>query len=184
MGNRSSRIDSKGINNTSAVNSNIDEAVDDVPITGVFLTKNLQNELVQSFQSKVMNELWEERLSETIQRSNERMEDDRRRRESLDTMVKKHRLMNAKIHNSLDSDVDSLRAKFADSVVEFRFDAGSIEGRLGPGPMTGGAVENIKGVPPCSEERIDLTRCQKGGAYNCDGFIQLLERCATSTVIG
>jgi len=148
--------------------------------SGVYLAQPFQEELVQTFQSKAIQNQFELFQAKMISSHNETISQDDQRRHALHRELTKWRDHNAQVQSSLDERMDAARAKFSDTEVGLRYDLGKMEETIKNKVPKFGNTANA-----CLDSRAELTRCYNGvnDVRKCDGFVEAYERCAKQTVM-
>jgi hypothetical protein len=135
-------------------------------------------EIVNSFQSEVLQTQWEKLQAKILTNHNERVTQAEARNAAVEEELTKWRNHNEVVQNSLDQKIDELKAKFADSSVAIAYDVGKLEEKIGNSPKFGSNEA-------CSDVRISLTSCYNGtdDIRKCDEIVKAMERCAKQTIM-
>lgn len=183
MGNRSSSA-KQSVGTTASASGVVDPSNDNgieevaADTSGVFLSQDLQKKVIHDFQSVVLKEEWEKRQKSILAQNNKRVMAAEKRKADLEQKLEAWRNHDKKLHEKLDTKIDELNSRFADSAVELKYDTDRLEKKIGQGPKfgTGNA---------CLNARADLANCYKNSAdpLACDEFIEALERCVKKTVL-
>jgi len=177
MGNRNSAANATQAQEKQQTN---DENSPSSDTSGVYLNQNFQEEIVQTFQSKAIQNQFELFQAKMITSHNEAMSQDDQRRHALQRELTKWREHNTQVQSSFDERMDTVRAKFSDTEVGLRYDLGKMEDTMKNKVPKFGNTENA-----CIDTRVELAKCYNGvdDVRKCDGFVEALERCANQAVI-
>jgi hypothetical protein len=136
-------------------------------------------EIVQSFQSEALKTQWEKLQAKILLNHKDRITQDEVRKAQVQEEIRQWRKHNDAVHEALDRKLDELRAKFSDSQVAVSYDVGKLEEKLGKVPKFGGKDT------ACLDVRMALVNCLKDvtDVRECDGVLQVVERCVKQTVI-
>lgn len=179
MGNRNSTsIGSSSQPQIISKEEPLDESITTVTSSGVFLSNQLQADIVQSFQSEALQTQWEKLQAKILTNHRERITQDEIRKAQVQEEIQKWRKHNDAVHASLDQKLDELRAKFTDAKVAITYDVEKLEGKLGKVPKFGGTDG------ACLDVRMAVSNCFKGekDVRQCDDVLGVLENCVKKTV--
>eukprot|EP00560_Eucampia_antarctica_P006154 CAMPEP_0197824468 /NCGR_PEP_ID=MMETSP1437-20131217/1698_1 /TAXON_ID=49252 ORGANISM="Eucampia antarctica, Strain CCMP1452" /NCGR_SAMPLE_ID=MMETSP1437 /ASSEMBLY_ACC=CAM_ASM_001096 /LENGTH=170 /DNA_ID=CAMNT_0043424093 /DNA_START=68 /DNA_END=580 /DNA_ORIENTATION=+ len=145
--------------------------------SGIVLSEELQTEIVQDFQNKVLKEEWEKRQKSILVASNQRIAMDEKRREDLENKLEAWRKGDDNIQKNLDEQIDGLKARFADAEVEIIFDVSKMEKKIGSAPEFGDGSA-------CLDLRAILTDCynKEKDIRLCDIHVQAVEACTKRVI--
>ena len=136
---------------------------------------------MSDFQSKHLQEEWENQQRAILAARSERIAQDEQRRQGLENELNLFRARNAETQSKLDGKIDAARLRFADLEVALKYDIDAMEKKhLGKGPKAEGVQSQ-----PCVGLRTDLAACFKetDDVRKCDGYVEALERCVKKEVV-
>lgn len=183
MGNKQSTV-SMPENGTNSFNneSNASSSLGDSPssASGVFLSEALQADVVNSFQSSILQQQWESLQSDILQRHSSREASEHARKEQVEEELLKWRAQNQKIQTYLDDSIDALNAKFNDCSVEMQFNTDKLLKRI-----QGDNKATRQAKDACVDIRTALVTCynQVQDIRKCDDVVVTLEQCVKHAIL-
>lgn len=163
---------------SSVSNEEKQESTPEETVSGVFLSDELQNRILQDFQSKVLKEEWEKHQKYMIAKGNERRLEEFQKMEVIEQQLNSFHPQNELVQSQLDQRIDELQAKFSDISTAAKFDADRMEKKLTSKKFQ--ASES-----PCLMARTNVSMClpEKQGSNDCSDFIRALEKCVQDTIV-
>jgi len=173
MGNRSSSTK----NSPSALSNNA--ATEDVSEdeSGIFISQEVQDKIVQDFQSSVLKEEWSKRQSAILTRANERKAQNKQHQAELEEKVNAWKEHDTAAQKQLDEQMNALKGQFVDKHLDVMSDVGRLERKMGTGPKFGEGKA-------CLNTRVNLIQCYKENddIRPCNDIMAALEQCVSKTV--
>jgi uncharacterized protein YlxW (UPF0749 family) len=164
----------------------------------LLLASPLAAEIVNAFQSSVLQTQWEKLQTSIITSHNERVITTAEQLAHVQNELAQWRQHNSSVQSALDDKLDSLDSSFADKEVEVGYDVQQLEKKIGNVPVFG----EEKGTGVCLEERMNLVNCFKSSnvsgnsesksesgsrnneAWNgCEEIVNAMERCTKKAVM-
>eukprot|EP00558_Chaetoceros_sp_UNC1202_P007214 CAMPEP_0197245702 /NCGR_PEP_ID=MMETSP1429-20130617/10409_1 /TAXON_ID=49237 /ORGANISM="Chaetoceros sp., Strain UNC1202" /LENGTH=185 /DNA_ID=CAMNT_0042706245 /DNA_START=38 /DNA_END=595 /DNA_ORIENTATION=- len=184
MGNRSSTA-SQGTGPTvsqsddgQSVTVNGTEGETVVTESGVFLSNELQADILGAFQSQVLQTQWEKLQTKIMVNHNERISQNELRKLQVEEEVARWKKDNDEVQNILDERMEGVKSQFWDLEVALQQDVQNLENKVGNVPKFGGDTA-------CFDVRSSLTSCYKNtkDVRTCDELVAAMDRCVKQTVI-
>lgn len=160
--------------------SNNELSSSDSSSSGVFLSEALQADVVNSFQSSVLQQQWQSLQSDIIKRHYSREANENARKDQVEEELLKWRAQNNQIQTHLDDSIDSLNAKFNDLSVEMQFNTDKLLNTIVPNHD-----KKTQAKDACVDVRTALVTCynQVQDIRKCDDVVATLEQCVKNTII-
>mmetsp|Transcript_6815 Transcript_6815/g.9821 ORF Transcript_6815/g.9821 Transcript_6815/m.9821 type:complete len:175 (+) Transcript_6815:52-576(+) len=146
--------------------------------SGVFLAQEFQQELIHSFETKILKEQWNKRQSEILKSTNARTAAETQRRLRFESEYNQWKKQNSETHSNLDKDIDEFRARFADAAASLKWDVGKLESKAGKSVQFG--KDNA-----CVNARIDVAEClrEENDVRKCNEILKIMENCTKQNVV-
>lgn len=171
-----------GNKNSSPQNNsnNSDLNVSAESTSGVFLSDQLQADLVSSFQSSILQQQWNLLQTDILSRRNERLSKEVDRKVQVEEELMKWRAQNEQLQANLDDSMDTLKAKFNDLAVSMQYDTNKLVNSIGKSMNKKGKAQDS-----CVDIRSALVSCckQVQDLRKCDAEVAALEQCVKNVVM-
>jgi hypothetical protein len=180
MGNKQSNptVQEDVMRNNNESNNGLSSS--DSSSSGVFLSEALQADVVNSFQSSVLQQQWQSLQSDIMKRHYSREATENARKDQVEEELLKWRAQNNQIQTHLDDSIDSLNAKFNDLSVEMQFNTDKLLNTIVPKDD-----KKTQAKDACVDVRTALVTCynQVQDIRKCDDVVATLEQCVKNTII-
>jgi len=139
---------------------------------------------MQSFQSQVLKQQWQDHQSHILQKAKEREDKESERRKKQEKDLDGLRAKQEKIHKELEAAVDIQRSKLSDALTALEYDLSCAEKKIVHTikvNTTSGSEAN-----PCLEERVALVNClqttKTPGTADCTFYVGAVEKCNKQSI--
>mmetsp|Transcript_15030 Transcript_15030/g.31532 ORF Transcript_15030/g.31532 Transcript_15030/m.31532 type:complete len:167 (-) Transcript_15030:407-907(-) len=143
------------------------------PGSGVYLTKDLQVQINNDFESHILNTEWNKYRSLFLQRHQERATSESLRQAEMQQKIEELGRQAKLVNDKLDETIDAIKSKMVDLQVEVDYDVKRLSDKFE------GDVPPSEGK--CLDTRAELARCYNtlSDSKECQVFAQKLEKCVT-----